>query len=57
VKAIAHYVTPNSGGYGAGRDVIDLLLSARGVLSQTIEQYLDPDNAEAKKADIGVGNM
>ena len=57
VKAIAHYVTPNSGGYGAGRDAIDLLLNARGVLSQTIEQYLDPDNLEAKKADIGVGNM
>jgi hypothetical protein len=27
------------------------------VLSQTIEQYLDPENLEAKKADIGVGNM
>jgi 3-deoxy-D-manno-octulosonate 8-phosphate phosphatase (KDO 8-P phosphatase) len=57
VKAIAHYVTPNVGGYGAGRDAIDLLLNARGVLSQTIEQYLDPENVEAKKADIGVGNM
>lgn len=57
VKAMAHYVTPNPGGYGAGRDAIDLLLEARGVLEQTIEQYLDPDNAEAKKADIGVGNM
>jgi 3-deoxy-D-manno-octulosonate 8-phosphate phosphatase (KDO 8-P phosphatase) len=57
VKAIAHYVTPKPGGQGAARDTIDLLLDARGVLSQTIEQYLDPDNAEAKKADIGVGNM
>jgi 3-deoxy-D-manno-octulosonate 8-phosphate phosphatase (KDO 8-P phosphatase) len=57
VKAMADYVTPHPGGYGAGRDAIDLLLEARGVLEQTIEQYLDPDNAEAKKADIGVGNM
>ncbi len=57
VKAMAHYVTPNPGGQGAGRDVIDLLLEARGILSQTIEQYLDPENVEAKKADIGVGNM
>jgi 3-deoxy-D-manno-octulosonate 8-phosphate phosphatase (KDO 8-P phosphatase) len=57
VKALAHYVTPNGGGYGAGRDVIDLLLSARGVLEQTIEQYIDADNPEAKRADIGVGNM
>jgi 3-deoxy-D-manno-octulosonate 8-phosphate phosphatase (KDO 8-P phosphatase) len=57
VKSIAHFVTPNPGGYGAARDTIDLLLNARGVLSQTIEQYLDPENTEAKKADIGVGNM
>ncbi|HVG26065.1 MAG TPA: HAD hydrolase family protein [Acidobacteriaceae bacterium] len=57
VKAIAHFVTPNSGGYGAGRDAIDFLLHARGVLAATIEQYLDPDNTEAKRADIGVGNM
>jgi 3-deoxy-D-manno-octulosonate 8-phosphate phosphatase (KDO 8-P phosphatase) len=57
VKAIAHFVTPNPGGYGAARDTIDLLLDARGVLQQTIEQYLDPENVEAKKADIGVGNM
>lgn len=57
VKAMAHFVTENAGGYGAARDVIDMLLEARGVLSQTIEAYLDPENAEAKKADIGVGNM
>jgi 3-deoxy-D-manno-octulosonate 8-phosphate phosphatase (KDO 8-P phosphatase) len=57
VKAIAHFVTANPGGYGAARDTIDLLLEARGVLSETIEEYLDPENAEAKKADIGVGNM
>jgi 3-deoxy-D-manno-octulosonate 8-phosphate phosphatase (KDO 8-P phosphatase) len=54
---MAHYVTPHPGGQGAARDAIDLLLEARGVLSETIEQYLDPRNAEAKKADIGVGNM
>jgi 3-deoxy-D-manno-octulosonate 8-phosphate phosphatase (KDO 8-P phosphatase) len=54
---MAHYTTPNPGGYGAGRDAIDFILKARGVLEQTIEQYLDPDNTEAKQADIGVGNM
>jgi 3-deoxy-D-manno-octulosonate 8-phosphate phosphatase (KDO 8-P phosphatase) len=57
VKAMAHYTTPNPGGYGAGRDAIDFILKARGVLEQTIEQYLDPDNTEAKQADIGTGNM
>jgi 3-deoxy-D-manno-octulosonate 8-phosphate phosphatase (KDO 8-P phosphatase) len=56
-KAAAHYVTPNRGGDGAGRDAIDFILNARGILDQTIEQYLDPNSAEAKSADIGAGNM
>jgi 3-deoxy-D-manno-octulosonate 8-phosphate phosphatase (KDO 8-P phosphatase) len=57
VKAVAHYVTPLAGGFGAGRDAIDFILTARGVLEETIEAYLDPDNVEAKSADIGAGNM
>ncbi len=56
-KAAAHYITPSPGGQGAGRDAIDFILNARGVLDQTIESYLDPNSAEAKAADIGVGNM
>ena len=57
VKAAAHYITPLPGGQGAGRDAIDFILNARGILDQTIEQYLDPENPEARKADIGQGNM
>ena len=57
VKDIAHYITPLPGGQGAGRDAIDFILNARGILDQTIELYLDPNNAEAKSADIGTGNM
>jgi 3-deoxy-D-manno-octulosonate 8-phosphate phosphatase (KDO 8-P phosphatase) len=57
VKAMAHWVTPLPGGQGAGRDVIDFILGARGILDTTIERYLDPNSAEAKSADIGVGNM
>jgi 3-deoxy-D-manno-octulosonate 8-phosphate phosphatase (KDO 8-P phosphatase) len=57
VKAIAHYITPNKGGEGAGRDAIDFILDSRGILDQTIERYLTPDSAEAKSSDIGVGNM
>jgi len=57
IKAMAHFITPLAGGAGAGRDAIDFLLEVRGVLAQTIEQYLDPHNAEAARADIGVGNM
>ena len=57
VKAMAHYTTEHSGGFGAGRDAIDLILHAKGVLQETIEKYLDPGDAEARGADIGVGNM
>jgi len=57
VRAAAHYITPLPGGQGAGRDAIDFILTARGVLDQMIEQYLDAENPEARKADIGVGNM
>jgi 3-deoxy-D-manno-octulosonate 8-phosphate phosphatase (KDO 8-P phosphatase) len=57
VKRAAHYITPLPGGQGAGRDVVDFILSARGVLDQTIEQYLDPTNSEARRNDIGAGNM
>jgi 3-deoxy-D-manno-octulosonate 8-phosphate phosphatase (KDO 8-P phosphatase) len=56
-KAAAHYITPNPGGQGAGRDAIDFILNSRGILDQTIERYLDPNSAEAKSADIGSGNM
>lgn len=57
VKSVAHYVTPNPGGKGAGRDAIDFILNARGVLDQVIEQYLDEDNPAAAAADVGTGNM
>ncbi len=40
VKAAAHYVTPHAGGHGAGRDCIDLVLAAQGILDETIESYL-----------------
>src|SRR5271154_3620637 len=46
VKAAAHYVTPNPGGQGAGRDAIDFVLQAHGVLDQCIEEYLDEHHAE-----------
>ena len=57
VKAMAHFTTSNPGGHGAGRDAIDFILNARGVLDQVIEEYLDEDNAAAAIADVGTGNM
>ena len=50
VKAAAHYVTPHAGGHGAGRDCIDLVLDAQGILESSIDAYL----AQAGSAtDIG----
>jgi 3-deoxy-D-manno-octulosonate 8-phosphate phosphatase (KDO 8-P phosphatase) len=57
VKAAAHYVTPLAGGQGAGRDAIDFILTERGVLESTIEEYLDPASRESRRVDIGAGNM
>ena len=41
VKKEAHFVTPNRGGYGAGRDAVEFILEAKGVLDQCVETYLD----------------
>jgi 3-deoxy-D-manno-octulosonate 8-phosphate phosphatase (KDO 8-P phosphatase) len=57
VKSAAHYVTPNPGGFGAGRDAIDFILTAQGTLEKAIDQYLDESNAAAATADVGTGNM
>src|ERR1700754_3715034 len=57
VKQAAHYVTPNPGGFGAGRDAIDFILTAQGTLEKVIEQYLDESNAAAATSDVGQGNM
>ena len=57
VKAAAHYVTPNPGGFGAGRDAIDFILTAQGTLEKVIEQYLDESNIAAASSDVGQGNM
>jgi 3-deoxy-D-manno-octulosonate 8-phosphate phosphatase (KDO 8-P phosphatase) len=56
-KAAAHYVTPNVGGHGAGRDAIDFILAAQGKLESSIEAFLDAENPAAAAADIGVGKM
>lgn len=55
VKAAAHYVTPHSGGQGAGRDAIEFILGAKGILEQCIEQSIDEENPVAGSMDIGKG--
>jgi 3-deoxy-D-manno-octulosonate 8-phosphate phosphatase (KDO 8-P phosphatase) len=55
VKSAAHYITPHRGGDGAGRDAIEFILNAKGLLSRAIEQYIDEDNPIAASMDIGKG--
>lgn len=53
VKAEAHYVTQNAGGCGAGRDAIDFILEAKGILSHCIETMIDESNPISPSMDIG----
>jgi 3-deoxy-D-manno-octulosonate 8-phosphate phosphatase (KDO 8-P phosphatase) len=55
VKAEAHYITPNSGGYGAARDAVEFILDAKGTLVQCIEAYIDERNPIPPSMDIGRG--
>lgn len=57
VKSVAHFVTPNPGGFGGARDAIDFILSAQGTLEKVIGQYLDESNTAAAASDVGTGNM
>lgn len=56
VKAEAHYVTEHPGGYGAGRDAIDFILEAKGVLKDCIESMIDESNPISPSMDIGNGS-
>jgi 3-deoxy-D-manno-octulosonate 8-phosphate phosphatase (KDO 8-P phosphatase) len=55
VKAEAHYVTPHRGGEGAGRDAIEFILEAKGLLEQCIAASIDADNPLPPSIDIGRG--
>jgi 3-deoxy-D-manno-octulosonate 8-phosphate phosphatase (KDO 8-P phosphatase) len=55
VKAEAHYVTPHAGGAGAGRDAIEFILAAKGLLQTAIEKSIDEGNPLPASMDIGKG--
>jgi 3-deoxy-D-manno-octulosonate 8-phosphate phosphatase (KDO 8-P phosphatase) len=44
VKAEAHYITTNAGGRGAGRDAVEFILEAKGLLHKIIEEYIAERN-------------
>jgi 3-deoxy-D-manno-octulosonate 8-phosphate phosphatase (KDO 8-P phosphatase) len=56
VKAAAHYITEHEGGHGAGRDAVEFILEAKGLLDEVIEAYIDERNPIAPSMDIGQGN-
>jgi 3-deoxy-D-manno-octulosonate 8-phosphate phosphatase (KDO 8-P phosphatase) len=43
VKKHAHWLTPSAGGRGAGRDVCEMIMEARGSLQTELESYLHKD--------------
>jgi len=55
VKAEAHYITPNAGGYGAARDAVEFILEAKGDLDRCIDAYIDERNPIPPSMDIGRG--
>ena len=57
VKAAAHCITVQAGGQGAGRDAVEFILQAQGVLEQVVEQYIDERSPIPASMDIGQGGM
>jgi 3-deoxy-D-manno-octulosonate 8-phosphate phosphatase (KDO 8-P phosphatase) len=57
VKQVAHWITPNAGGEGAGRDAVEFILAAKGLLEKVTEEYIDERSEVAAAADIGQGGM
>jgi 3-deoxy-D-manno-octulosonate 8-phosphate phosphatase (KDO 8-P phosphatase) len=55
VKAEAHYVTPNPGGYGAGRDAIEFILDAQGILDRCTDEYINEGSTVTPSMDVGHG--
>ena len=55
VKDEAHYVTPHRGGDGAGRDAIEFILQAKGLLEKCLEASIDEGNPLPPSMDIGKG--
>ena len=55
VKAEAHFVTPHRGGEGAGRDAIEFILEAKGILEQCLKASIDESNPLPPSIDIGRG--
>ena len=46
---------PTAGGYGAGRDAVEFILEAKGLLDKVIAEYIDERNPISPSMDIGKG--
>ena len=40
VKQASHYITKRAGGHGAVREVIDMILKAKGLWDHVLQRYL-----------------
>jgi 3-deoxy-D-manno-octulosonate 8-phosphate phosphatase (KDO 8-P phosphatase) len=56
VLTSAHFITAHEGGHGAGRDAVDFILKAKGILEQVIEKYIDESGPVTAAIDIGTGS-
>jgi 3-deoxy-D-manno-octulosonate 8-phosphate phosphatase (KDO 8-P phosphatase) len=55
VKAAAHFTTEHAGGHGAGRDAVEFILEAKGLLEKLIEAYIDERSPVSPSMDIWKG--
>jgi 3-deoxy-D-manno-octulosonate 8-phosphate phosphatase (KDO 8-P phosphatase) len=53
VKREAHFVTERRGGEGAGRDAVEYILRAKGVLEQVSNDYMADRASSASSTDVG----
>jgi 3-deoxy-D-manno-octulosonate 8-phosphate phosphatase (KDO 8-P phosphatase) len=56
VRAAAHHITPNGGGHGAGRDAVEFILEAKGVLHECVEKYINERSTVPASMDMGEGS-
>ncbi len=50
-------VTGRPAAKGAGRDAVEFILAAKGLLEKVTEEYIDERSEAAAAADIGQGGM
>ncbi len=50
VKRYAHWITPSAGGYGAARQVCELIMHAQGTFSTAMQRYLSTEKEDRRES-------